>query len=66
METIDCNKGLLAVSNEVDRATVATILFNQGYSVRKVRKKKNGRSYEYYVYYEKVDQDDWSEIESED
>lgn len=43
--------GLLKISNEADRVTVASILYKNGYEVKPVRKKKNGKSYEYYVGY---------------
>ena len=39
----------LRVGNEADRVTIASILYKNGYSVSPVRRKKNGRSYEYYV-----------------
>ena len=44
--------GYLRISNEADRATVATILYRNGYTVQNVRKKRNGKAYEYYVKYE--------------
>lgn len=44
--------GYLKIGNEADRVTVASILFKNGYSVSPVRKKKNGKTYEYYVEYE--------------
>ena len=50
--------GYLKIGNEADRNTVASILFNNGYSVKKVRRKKNGKTYEYYVAYEEIDMDD--------
>lgn len=50
--------GLLKIGNEADRITVATILFKNGYEVKTVRKKKNGKSYEYYVAYRPVDPDE--------
>lgn len=43
--------GLLKIGNENDRATVATILFKNGYAVETVRKKKNGKTNEYFVGY---------------
>lgn len=45
-------KGILKISGENDRTLVATVLFKNGYSVTPVRKKKNGRAYEYYIQYE--------------
>lgn len=44
--------GYLRIANEQDRITVASILFNNGYEVKKVRRKKNGKSYEYFVSYQ--------------
>lgn len=44
--------GYLKISNEADRATVANILFRNGYTVQTKRRKKNGKTYEYYVHYE--------------
>ena len=44
--------GLLKIGNENDRLTVASILFKNGYSVFPARKKKDGKSYEYYVEFE--------------
>lgn len=44
--------GYLKIGNEADRTTVASILYKNGYSVSPVRKKKNGKTYEYYVEYE--------------
>lgn len=39
----------LRIANQSDRVTVASILYANGYSVQPVRRKKNGRSYEYLV-----------------
>ena len=39
----------LRIANQNDRVTVASILCANGYSVQPVRRKKNGRSYEYLV-----------------
>lgn len=39
----------LKIANQADRETVASILYANGYSVQPVRRKKNGRSYEYLV-----------------
>lgn len=41
--------GLLKIGNEADRVTVASILYKNGYEVKPVRLKKNGKSYEYFV-----------------
>lgn len=40
---------LLKIGNEADRVTVASILYKNGYEVKPVRRKKNGKSYEYFV-----------------
>lgn len=50
--------GYLRIASEADRTMVASILFNNGYSVKKVRRKKNGKTYEYFVKYEPADVDD--------
>ena len=50
--------GYLRIASEADRTTVAAILFNNGYTVKKVRRKKNGKSYEYFVSYEPADVSD--------
>lgn len=39
----------LKIGNETDRVTVASILYKNGYSVAPVRRKKDGRSFEYYL-----------------
>lgn len=49
--------GYLRISNETDRATVATILFRNGYTVSPVRQKRNGKTYEYYVKFTKISLD---------
>lgn len=41
----------LKISNQADRVTVASILYNNGYSVQPVRRRKNGKSFEYLVKY---------------
>lgn len=46
--------GYLRIANEADRATVATLLFKNGYRVSQVRQKKNGKTYEYFVKYERI------------
>ena len=43
--------GYLRIANELERTQVASILFKNGYTVRTVRNKKNGKTYEYFVYY---------------
>ena len=44
--------GYLRIANNDDREKVASILFSNGYTVSIVRKKRNGKSYEYFVRYE--------------
>ena len=44
--------GYLKIDNGEDRAKVAGILFNNGYTVSIARRKKNGKTYEYFVKYE--------------
>lgn len=46
--------GYLRIANEADRATVATLLFKNGYRVSQVRQKRNGKTYEYFVKYERI------------
>lgn len=46
-----CDSGYLKIGNEQDRATVAQILYRNGYSVKPARKRKNGKAFEYYVAY---------------
>lgn len=45
------SRGVIRIKNEADRVTVATILYKNGYTVRPVRTKANGKTYEYYVEY---------------
>ena len=49
--------GYLKIGNEADRVTVASILYKNGYSVSPVRRKKNGKTYEYYVEFAIMDTD---------
>lgn len=44
--------GYLRIENKDDREKIASVLFRNGYTVSTVRRKRNGRSYEYYVKYE--------------
>ena len=53
MEELD-SLGYLKIANEADRITVASILYKNGYAVKPVRTKKNGKTYEYYVQFKKV------------
>ena len=41
----------LRIENKADRVTVASILFDNGYSVQPVRRKKNGKTPEHLVKY---------------
>lgn len=45
------NVRYLRIESKADRVTVASILFDNGYSVQPVRRKKNGKSFEYLVKY---------------
>ena len=49
--------GYLRIANEADRATVATLLFKNGYRVSQVREKRRGKTYEYFVKYERIAHD---------
>lgn len=53
MDELDSN-GYLRISNEADRAAIATLLFKNGYRVSQVRQKRNGKTYEYFVKYERI------------
>ena len=44
--------GFLKIGNEADRNAIAAILYRNGYTVSPTRKKRDGKSYEYYVKYE--------------
>ena len=46
------NKGYLKIDTKEDQAIVANVLFKNGYTVQRVRGKKNGKSYEYFIKYE--------------
>lgn len=46
------DEGYLKIDNEADRETVANILFHNHYTVSTMRKKRNGKTFEYYVHYE--------------
>ena len=45
--------GYIEIDNEPDRIAVASILFKNGYTASKVRQKRNGKAYKYFVKYEK-------------
>lgn len=47
----------LRIANQADRVTVAAILYNNGYSVQPVRRRKNQKSFEYLVKYWQEPQD---------
>lgn len=49
------DEGYLRVGNEADRIEIASILCKNGYTVSIKRKKRNGKTYEYYVYYKMED-----------
>lgn len=53
--------GYLKIGNEADRLTVASILYKNGYTVKPIRKKKNGKSYEYFVFYQMNNRDEGNE-----
>lgn len=52
------DSGYIRISNENDRITVASILFKNKYTVRTIRTKRNGRTYEYFVKYDKLPLDE--------
>ena len=54
---MDESMNYLRIANEDDRNKVAVILFENGYVVQKTRRKKNGKSFEYFVGYRMGDQD---------
>lgn len=51
------DKGHLLIDSKEDRATVAEILYKNGYTVSPVRFKKNGKTFTYLVGYEMRDSD---------
>lgn len=44
--------GFIRVTNREERMMVANILFREGYTVRPVRTKINGKNYDYLIHYE--------------
>lgn len=46
----DC--GFLKIEGADKRTMVASVLFENGYTVSTVRRKRNGKTYEYFVKYE--------------
>ena len=50
-------KGYLLIDSKEDRATVAEILFRNGYTISPARFKKNGKTFVYLVGYEMKDPD---------
>lgn len=46
------NHGYLKIDNLADRVTIATILFKNGYTVQPVKRRRNRKAYDMYVYYE--------------
>ena len=51
------DEGYLRIESEADRLTVASILYKNRYEVTPVRNKKNGKTYEYFLKYRRVDYD---------
>lgn len=51
MPKTDGKVNYLRIANQADRVTVASILYNNGYSVSPAKRKKNGKSFEYLVKY---------------
>lgn len=49
--------GYLRIASEADRCTVVSILFKNDYTVRPVRTQKNGRSYEYWIRFDRKTKD---------
>lgn len=49
-ETMTEDKAIyLKIGSQADRVTVASILFDNGYSVQPVRRRRNGKSFEYLL-----------------
>jgi hypothetical protein len=46
------SSGMLRVKLEADRVAIASILYKNGYSVKPVRQRRNGSSYDYFVKYD--------------
>jgi len=46
------DSGYLRIEGKDDRVLVASILYKNGYTVQKVRRKKNQKTYEYLVKYD--------------
>lgn len=57
-DVTEYKKGILKIKSKEDRAALANILYKNGYTVRPYRNKKNGKTYEYYVMYEKLPYDE--------
>lgn len=51
------DEGYLKIGNETDRNTVANILYKNGYTTQPVRRKKNGKAFEYFVKYQMKEND---------
>ena len=49
--------GYLKIEKGEERTQVAAILLNNGYTVSVVRRKKNGKAYEYFLKYEVQDRE---------
>lgn len=52
MNEVPTRLGYLKLSNDDERAAIANILFKNGYTVRTVRRKRDGKSYDKYVEFE--------------
>ena len=52
MSEIPTKLGYLKLGNDEERAAVASILFKNGYTVRTVKKKRDGKSYDKLVEFE--------------
>ena len=57
MAKISEKAGYLKISSKEDREAVAAILFRNDYTVGIARRKKDGKSFEYFVKYEMRDRD---------
>ena len=57
MAKVESQAHYLRIANQADRVTVASILYNNGYSVQPVRRRKNQKSFEYLVKYWQEPQD---------
>lgn len=51
-ESDPSTSGMLRVRLEADRVAIASILYKNGYSVKPIRVRRNGSSYDYFVKYD--------------